>query len=129
MQHKESGEQQALFQWIEYNKSRLPELALAYHVPNGGKRNLREAARLKKEGVHAGVPDICLSVARNGYHGMYIELKADKGKPTENQIEWMDRLRKQGYFVALCHGWESAVESIERYLKNDTGEFKGQEWD
>lgn len=129
MQHRESDEQQALFQWAEYKMHEHPELESMYHCPNGGKRNKAEAVRLKHEGVKAGVPDICLPVARNGYHGLYIEMKADKGKPTKDQIEWMDRLRKQGYRVALCHGWESAVESIEGYLKGKGTEFKGQEWD
>ena len=116
MQHKESAEQQAVFQWIELNKGKYPELELAHHIPNGGKRNVREAVRLKKEGVKPGVPDICIPVARNGYHGLYIELKADKGKPSTIQLEWMDRLRKQGYCVALCYGWQEAVRYIEGYI-------------
>jgi hypothetical protein len=127
MQHRESEEQQALFRWAKLSEGRLPELKLLHHIPNGGKRNPREAARLKLEGVRSGVPDISLPVARGRYHGMYIEMKADKGRLSENQIEWMDRLRRQGYLVALCHGWEEAAKIIEKYLVC-TSEFKGQEW-
>lgn len=46
MNHQESQEQQALFEWAAYH----PELELMHHIPNGGKRNPREAARLKREG-------------------------------------------------------------------------------
>ena len=69
MNHPESQEQQALFSWAEYAKGLHPELGLLYHIPNGGKRDKLEAARLKLEGVKAGVPDLCLPVARGGAQG------------------------------------------------------------
>lgn len=52
----ESQEQIYLFQWAELNRRRMPELGLLFHVPNGGKRSMATARRLKAEGVKAGVP-------------------------------------------------------------------------
>ena len=49
---------------------------------------------MKRQGVKAGVPDICLPVARNGYHGLYIELKAGKNKATKNQEKWQVFLKR-----------------------------------
>lgn len=71
----ESVEQQCLFRWAAFQSGRFPELALLYHVPNGGSRKKAEAGRFRAEGVKAGVPDLCLPVARGGFHGLYIELK------------------------------------------------------
>ena len=53
-------------------------------------RDIRTAANLKKEGVKRGVPDICLPVSRGKYHGLYIEMKAGKNKPSKEQKEWIN---------------------------------------
>ncbi len=112
----EHAEQAALFRWAEFARARLPELALLYAVPNGGHRHKATAARLKAEGVKRGVPDLCLPVARGGAHGLYIELKTERGKTTPEQLGWIRALRRQGYAAEVCHGWESARSMIEHYL-------------
>ncbi len=112
----EHAEQAALFRWAEFARARLPELALLYAVPNGGHRHKATGARLKAEGVKRGVPDVCLPVARNGAHGLYIELKTERGKTTSEQIGWIRALRRHGYAAEVCHGWESARSMIEHYL-------------
>lgn len=72
----EAQEQMTLFSWAAMQSGKYPELNLLYHVPNGGSRHKAEAGRLRAEGVKAGVPDLCLPVARGQYHGLYIELIA-----------------------------------------------------
>ncbi len=115
----ESAEQQTLFQWAALQSGKYPELALLYHVPNGGSRHKAEAGRLRAEGVKSGVPDLCLPVARAGYHGLYIELKRTAGSRTsENQAAWLERLAEQGYAVRLCKGWEAAAREIVEYLNS-----------
>ena len=113
----ESEEQIALFQWASLQVGRYPELDLLYHIPNGGHRHKTTAIRLKKEGVKAGVPDLCLPVPRSGYHGLYIELKAGRNDTTENQDRWLEALKQNGYYTAICHGWEAATKVIIKYLK------------
>ena len=112
----ESQEQKALFQWAGYAEQQYPELKLLHHIPNGGKRDSRTAVNLKREGVKAGVPDICLPVARGQYHGLYIELKAGKNKTTTKQKEWLNALNQEGYATKVCYGWSEARETIEKYL-------------
>lgn len=116
MNHKESDEQISLFQWAKLAQGQYPELKLLHSIPNGGKRNAREAARLKQEGAKAGVSDIFLPVARKGFHGLYIELKIEGGKPSENQKWWLEQVTKQGYKAKVCWGWIEAKGVIERYL-------------
>lgn len=113
----ETEEQQALFRWAAYQTGKYPELALLYHISNEGRRNPRRA---KAEGIKAGVPDLCLPVPRGPYHGAYIEMKRRKGsKTTKEQEDWLRRLHGQGYAVAVCKGWEEAVNFIINYLEGD----------
>lgn len=112
----ESGNQEALFEWANYQLWHMPELEYMFHVPNGGKRDKATAIALKRQGVKAGVPDIFLPVPRNGYHGLCIELKAGKNKPTQNQKKWIEFLNKQGYYAVVCYGWEEAAKEIDKYL-------------
>ena len=114
---REHFEQKALFQWARLQSRAIPELALLFAIPNGGKRSKAVAGKLKAEGVKAGVPDICLPVARRQYHGLFIELKAKGGRPSDTQLEWGRALSAQGYCVQLCVGWDVAKVAIEDYLR------------
>lgn len=112
----EDDEQEALFEWARMMERAYPCLRLLYHVPNGGKRDIGTARALRRRGVKPGVPDLCLPHPCGGYHGLYIELKTAGGKTSEYQKEWLEALREEGYFVALCRGWADAAATIERYL-------------
>lgn len=115
----ESAEQQNLLRWSLWAEAKYPELCLLYHVPNEGKRSRAAGGRLKAEGLKPGVPDLCLPVARGGFHGLYIELKAQGGKVTANQEKWIAELTAQGYLAKVCVGFESAQQLIESYLKGE----------
>lgn len=91
-------------------------MELLHHIPNGGSRNQLEAANLKRQGVKAGVPDLCLPVARNGKHGLYVEMKWQNNKTTEKQDWWLEQLRQQGYETAVCWSAEEAMDTIAGYL-------------
>ena len=118
----ESVEQQLLFRWARFYVSKYPELALLYHIPNGGSRRKSEAGRFKAEGVKAGVPDLFLPAARENFNGLYIEMKRKAGgRVSADQKVWIDALSKQGYAVRVCLGWEDAARTLEKYLQ--LGEF------
>jgi hypothetical protein len=112
----EASEQIALIQWASLMAGKYPELELLHHIPNGGSRNKIEAVNLKRQGVKSGVPDLDLPVARGGYHGLRIEMKTETGRETPEQIWWREKLTEQGYFATVCHGWPSAVRTIEWYM-------------
>lgn len=118
----EHWEQVQLFQWA----SNYRELDLMHAIPNGGKRDIRVAVKLKEEGVKAGVPDICLPVARGEKHGLYIELKRRKyGRLDSDQAKWLEALMREGYACAVCFGWEAARDVIEDYLRGATDDKAG----
>lgn len=97
-------------------RSKWPELALLHHIPNGGSRDKVEGRHLKLQGVRPGVPDLCLPVPRGQYHGLYIELKAEKGRTSQEQEWWGEKLLEQGYMWEVCHGWQSATRVLEWYM-------------
>lgn len=88
-----------------------------YHVPNGGRRDAREGAKFKRMGVKAGVPDICIPIARKGYHGLYIELKRTQGGSlSESQRNWRDILIREGYAWYEAKGADHLKQIVKDYL-------------
>lgn len=114
----EAQEQACVIKWSQqpHIRSQWPELALLFHIPNGGSRDAVEGRHLKAQGVKRGVPDLCLPVPSGRYHGLYIELKTERGRASAEQKWWIERLNAAGYFAKVCHGWEAAVRVLEWYL-------------
>lgn len=116
----ETEEQQALIEWRDYSLGKYPELQLLYAIPNGGDRHPGTAARLKREGVLKGIPDLMLPVARGLFHGLYIEMKTETGKPSKEQKEIIPLLQEQRYCVIVCHGCQAAIDTLIWYLSLGT---------
>lgn len=112
----EAQEQKKIFEWAKWAEKRHPELEMLFAIPNGGSRNKIEAINLKRQGLKAGVPDFTLQVPKGNYHGLYIELKVGKNKPSEKQKKWIDNLNKYGYKALVCYGFDEAVKEIIEYL-------------
>lgn len=107
----EALEQRAVVEYCELKK--IP----VFHIPNGGYRNKAEAAHLKAQGVRPGVPDLCVPVARYGYHGLYIEMKAKKnGRVSAYQQRWLALLRENGYCAYVCNGAGAAIRLLDQYM-------------
>lgn len=117
--------QTTLFEWSKYIK----ELDCMYAIPNGGSRHKLEAINLKRQGVKAGVPDICLPLERGIYGAMYLELKSLKGKVQRSQDWYLKTLKNNGYFVAVCHSLKSAINCIEDYLQLKIGEIHPSDYE
>lgn len=113
----ESAEQITVMQWAANAMRIWPELRMLYAIPNGGKRDAREAAHLKRQGVKAGYPDLNLDVARGGFHGLRIEMKTPPNKPTHLQAAWHVCLREQGFRVEVCYSATEAIEVLRAYMQ------------
>ena len=121
----EDAEQRIIFQWAAMETAARPELGLLYAIPNGGKRAMKTAIALKAQGVKSGVPDMCLPVARGGYHGLYIELKRQKGGTvSETQKSWITALTEQGYNLSWRRGSNRADKGVfMSYINKDLKEL------
>lgn len=97
-----------------------PALRLLFGVPNAAKRSARLAAYMKAEGLQSGVPDLWLPVARQGKHGLVIEMKRAKGGVVAaSQAAWIAALRAEGYRVEVCHGAAEAIDVLRDYIGAD----------
>lgn len=106
--------QVACVQWFRYQYSKLSLNLFA--VPNGGQRGKAQAGKLKAEGVLAGVSDLILLVASNGYYGLLIEMKTDKGKQSESQKHWQQHIEQYGYKYVVCRSLDDFQKEINDYL-------------
>ena len=114
----ESTEQIWLFEWAaQMAQLRWPILDMMYHIPNEGKRSRATGGRMRAEGLKKGMPDVCLPAPRFGYHGLYIEMKRQRGgKLTDDQREKIRKLRELGYRVEVCKGFQAAANAVEAYM-------------
>jgi len=114
MKHNESKLQQACVRWF---RMQYPD-KIIFAIPNGGKRDVREASRLKAEGVLAGVPDLFVPEARYGFHGLFIEMKFGDGKMTEAQEKICEDLKNLGYGVTTISTFEAFEKLMKSYFKD-----------
>lgn len=108
----ESDLQKVCAEYLDYLK------VLYFHPPNGGLRNLKEAARFKAEGVKPGVSDLVILEPRADRHGLMVELKVGKNTLSDYQVEYLRACWRRGYAVAVCYTFDAFKAVVDRYLKN-----------
>ena len=74
-----------------------------------------------KKGYKGGQPDLILANPMNGYTGFAIELKSPKGTgvTSDNQMIWLNFLRKRGYMTLISDDYAKTVIQINEYFKPD----------
>lgn len=117
MKRKESELQASCVEWFRFTYPQYK--MLLFSIPNGGKRNIITAMRLKREGAVSGVPDLFLSIARNEYHGMYIEMKTEKNKLTENQDKFFQAAIKHNYKCQVITSLDQFIREITFYINSN----------
>lgn len=102
--------QVALFDYLAL--AARPELEIRA-IPNGEKRHIAVASRLKAEGVRRGSPDIfvCLPEGKIGW----LEMKAAKGALSKEQREFRDKVQALGHLWALARSVDEALEILTRW--------------
>ena len=101
--------------WFRYAH---PDLApLLFAIPNGGARNEITGAKLKAEGVVAGVADLCLAVPRCG-GVLFIEMKTPTGRQSQSQLQWQAAVSIVGNTYVIIRTLEDFISTINYYLNN-----------
>lgn len=119
----EDAHQIALFRFYDFAQTMIPELAFAFHPPNGGVRAKQTAYRLKQMGVRAGVPDVLIPIPRSPYIGLAIEMKYGKNKPTIHQQQYLEMFSSYGWKTAVCYDWTHAAALSCQYFSVDPESF------
>ena len=111
--HSEHDLQTACVNWF---RMQYPQ-HIIYAIPNGGQRNTIVAAKLKAEGVTAGIPDLHIPIARHGSQSLYIEMKNGKqGRLSEHQKHTIQILQDAGHRVAVCRDMQEFINEVKNYL-------------
>ena len=107
---KEWTEQRNFVFWFrrQYPKTRI------FAIPNGGSRDIIEAAGLKAQGVSAGVPDLMIPAWR-----LFIEMKRTKGSATsDEQKDWAAYLISCGYTHFYAFGCDDGMAKLMEFMRN-----------
>ena len=120
--------QYAVMDWVRAFTSWYPdlEMVIAYPSQGGhGKEAIIRGQIRKREGQAKGFPDIMILVPTQSesqyqndkkYHGAYLEIKKEGEKPRKEQLEWMKKLEKQGYYVCYRDSVDGCIKFIKDYL-------------
>ena len=101
--------------WFAFH---FPELEDDFHhFANERRCSVQEGRMLKRMGVKKGVADFFLALPMDEFAGLWIELKAGKGRLSKEQEDFLNRKTERGYFAVVCWGAEAAREIILCYLK------------
>ena len=104
-------EQVRLVNWFRDNFKEPDYIIFA--VPNGGKRGIKEAGRLKAEGVKKGVSDLII-VTHNKI--IFLEMKNAKGKLSKEQISFNENIEYLGFISLVAYSATDASEKIMQEL-------------
>jgi hypothetical protein len=100
---------------IKYIKLKYP--SLLYCASAGGMRtSMTQAKKMKATGYKKGFPDLFIYEPKGKYHGLALELKIKKGRPTKSQLDWRNELNKRNYVSEITYGFDETIEILDRYL-------------
>jgi hypothetical protein len=116
MKQTEHQIQSSFFEWLRYKYPQFIDTMSIFAIPNGGKRHVVTAIKLKKEGVQSGVWDVFCAIPHAGKHGLFLEFKAGKNKLTDNQNIFMNNRLMSGYACEIVYSLDEAIVALNNYL-------------
>jgi hypothetical protein len=114
MEKSEDKIQSECFQWAWNERPETRRCLFA--VPNGGKRDKREAMKLKATGVVSGIPDMIFIWENRSWA---FELKTETGFLSTNQMSCIDALEKQGCGVFVIRSKEEFEKAINYIINRE----------
>jgi hypothetical protein len=112
MSRKRSPETALQCTIIQHLQARGVPGLIYWHTPNGGYRGKTEAVLFKAMGVLPGVSDLLLF--HNGK--LYcLELKAQGGRASEEQMAFIHYMDRAGAFTAIATGLDRALATLETW--------------
>lgn len=129
MAYEESRLQQECVSWFRFQYPKYAHVLI--HVPNEGNRAKKmvytkygakvvcsSGARLKAEGMVAGVADLLLLVQSGEYGSLAIEMKTQTGRLSDSQKEWRKDCEAAGNKYVVCRSFEQFMCEVVDYMKN-----------
>ena len=106
--HSEHSEQVGFVNWF---RAKYPKV-LIFAIPNGEKRAISVAVRLKEEGVTPGIPDLYIPSCN-----LWVEMKRVKGgRISPDQKKIISYLESVGHTVIVGKGATDASKQVLEFL-------------
>lgn len=109
--------QAACVRWYRLQYPKMKHNLFA--VPNGSKRDVIIGAKLKEEGVLAGVADLILLKSNRFYGALLIEFKTPEGRQSDTQKEWQQKITNDGFKYVIVRSLEDFQREVKQYLEDD----------
>lgn len=94
-------------EFVSWFRKRWPGVRI-FAIPNGGIRGATTGARLKAEGVSAGVPDLYIPAWK-----LWVEMKRERDySVSKEQRDWIDYLQRIGDCAIVCRGFDDARTQV-----------------
>nr|WP_325300842.1 hypothetical protein [uncultured Dysosmobacter sp.] len=115
----------------EYLAKNHPEVEFHNDYGTGARLKPYQAKEQAEMNAHRkGWPDLFIAEPRNGYAGLFIELKRDGERLQKRNGDWasehiaiqaerIKELLKRGYYARFTVGYNETIETIEKYLNGE----------
>lgn len=103
MKHPEHDIQVGIVNYLRLKK------IFCFAVPNGGLRNLKTAAFLKKEGATAGVSDLIVLLPQRC---VFVEVKTKTGRQSDEQKTFQQEVEKLGFEYLVWRSLDDAIAFV-----------------
>lgn len=104
----------SMVNWFRFTYPQYAHCLFA--VPNGGRRDAVTGAKMKAEGVLAGVSDMILLLRTKDYGALLIEVKTPKGKQSPSQKLWQSKMEALGYKYIVVRTVSDFIREVKNYL-------------
>lgn len=115
--HPDDEEHRIQSSCVRWFRARYPSMRHnLFAVPNGGRRDKVSGAKLKEEGVLAGVADLILLKSNHFYGALLIEMKTSKGRQSDSQLSWQSSITRDGYKYVVCRSLDDFMREVKLYV-------------
>lgn len=114
-------------QICDYLRLQYPEVIFRTDFAAGVKMTIGQASRHKRLQHSRAYPDLFIAEPRNGWHGLFIELKTESpykadghlksNEHLQEQYAMLKRLQERGYMATFGIGFDHARQTLDAYLK------------
>ena len=116
IKQSESAIQKSCVRWFDLQ---YPQ-CIIFAIPNGGRRDKREAAKLKAEGVRKGVHDLFIvSPSGNESKGLFIEMKTQTGRLSNEQRAFGICVSMDGYNCAVARSLDEFIKIVKDFFNGN----------
>jgi hypothetical protein len=91
---------------------------------NEGNRSRSTNKILPRLGLRKGASDLFFALPKNGYHGLWMEIKKDGWKYTssqrehiENQTKFLEQMISLGYMGRMVVGTDEGIKLLNEYMR------------